>query len=499
MSGRCQSPDWVMFTSAEIARTVEARGLLSMELELTGACNFNCIYCYNKSAAAPDPDQELTDEEIRRVVRQAMRLGARSIVLLGGEPLLYPGLAAICEWMHGLDLGIDLFTNGTGLTPALAATLFRNDVRVVLKMNSRDAARQNLLAGHDTAHAIIQEAMANLRTAGYPSRTALLGISSILCRVNKDEIEHLWRWARTNDIEPYFERLNPTGNAILHQDELTLSPQEQGDLFNRLAAIDRTEFDREWTPQPPLVGNRCLRHKYSCTVKANGDVQPCVGVTCRLGNIREKPLSHILRDSEMMDALRHFEANIKGPCAECHLSAECYGCRGTAWQLTGDALASDPLCWRNAGQEIPSLPADAAPYVPQQPPMRLITRLLSVGEKTAKAEAVISPDAICMLPDATLDPSFFAELAAQTFGAGASFRLWRRNDGKPIEGLLLGMSGFRVFGTAHAGDTLTVTIRTTCEMDGFAVLNGCVTRGDETLAEGSLKVCHQPIPKEDDE
>jgi hypothetical protein len=44
MSGRCQSPDWAKFTPAEIARTVEARGLLSMELELTDACNFNCIY-----------------------------------------------------------------------------------------------------------------------------------------------------------------------------------------------------------------------------------------------------------------------------------------------------------------------------------------------------------------------------------------------------------------------------------------------------------------------
>jgi MoaA/NifB/PqqE/SkfB family radical SAM enzyme len=41
----------------------------------------------------------------------------------------------------------------------------------------------------------------------------------------------------------------------------------------------------------------------------------------------------------------------KGPCANCDLADGCYGCRGTAFQVTGDYLASDPLCWRNRGDE----------------------------------------------------------------------------------------------------------------------------------------------------
>jgi len=201
----------------------------------------------------------------------------------------------------------------------------------------------------------------------------------------------------------------------------------------------------------------------------------------------------------MMEPLRHFRENIKGPCAQCELSETCYGCRGTAWQLTGDALASDPLCWRNAGEAIPALPTDAAPYLPHQPPMRFITRLLSVGEKRVEVEAALAPDAVCLLPDGTLDPVFYAELAAQAFAAGISFRHWRRNDGKPTEGLLLGMSNFRVLGAARGGDTLQVTLQATCEMDGFVILNGCVTRDNEVLAEGALKVCNQPLPKEEDE
>ena len=42
---------------------------------------------------------------------------------------------------------------------------------------------------------------------------------------------------------------------------------------------------------------------------------------------------------------------IKGECRDCDKAEECYGCRGAAYQLTGDYLASDPTCWRNQKPE----------------------------------------------------------------------------------------------------------------------------------------------------
>lgn len=37
----------------------------------------------------------------------------------------------------------------------------------------------------------------------------------------------------------------------------------------------------------------------------------------------------------------------KGPCQSCEPAEGCYGCHGAAFQMTGDYLASDPMCWRN--------------------------------------------------------------------------------------------------------------------------------------------------------
>ena len=126
-----------------------------------------------------------------------------------------------------------------------------------------------------------------------------------------------------------------------------MSGPELKELFERLAQIDREEFGRIWEPQPPLAGNRCMRHLVSCLVTATGEVMPCVGVTLSQGNIRERKLADILHESPVIRDLKNYRQSIKGPCRSCEKAAECYGCRGAAYQLTGDYLASDPTCWRN--------------------------------------------------------------------------------------------------------------------------------------------------------
>ena len=81
----------------------------------------------------------------------------------------------------------------------------------------------------------------------------------------------MWRWLRQQGIEPYFEVITPQANAI-ENDWLNVSGPELKTLFTELAAIDRDSFGRMWEPQPPLVGNRCMRHQVSCLLTATGEV-----------------------------------------------------------------------------------------------------------------------------------------------------------------------------------------------------------------------------------
>ena len=332
------------FSAEEIHQAAAANRLLSMEIEFSRACNFRCVYCYleNRTAAA----DELEPAEIRDVILQAEALGARKIIILGGEPSIYPRLIDMLRFIGSRGLTIEIFTNGSGITADLAKVLAEEKARVVLKMNSRMAEVQDRLAGTQGAFAVIDAALAQLRRAGYPGPGLVLAISTIICRQNIAELPQLWQWLRQQDIEPYFEVLTPQANAADNQ-WLHVPAEELHRLFTELAAIDRDQFGRNWQPQPPLVGNRCMRHQVSCLVTARGEVMPCVGVTIPLGNIRQARLADILQGSEVLNNLKNFRQTITGPCRTCEKSAECYGCRGAAYQLTGDYLASDPTCWRN--------------------------------------------------------------------------------------------------------------------------------------------------------
>ncbi|MEA2085204.1 MAG: radical SAM protein [Thermodesulfobacteriota bacterium] len=84
------------FSPKEIAAARARNGLLSMELELSRTCNLRCVYCY--ASSGKPLENELNLAEIEDVVEQAVQLGAKKIIVLGGgEPLLYPQLLEVLD------------------------------------------------------------------------------------------------------------------------------------------------------------------------------------------------------------------------------------------------------------------------------------------------------------------------------------------------------------------------------------------------------------------
>ena len=67
-----------------------------------------------------------------------------------------------------------------------------------------------------------------------------------------------------------------------------------------------------------------------------------------VGDLRWQSLSEIWERSELLNAFRHVEqAKLQGKCHTCHYApTQCRGgCRASAYAVTGDLWAEDPLCW----------------------------------------------------------------------------------------------------------------------------------------------------------
>ena len=82
-----------------------------ISIELTYDCDLRCIYC-SSSAEHPSPIGELSFDEVKMILDEAKKCGAKIVSLSGGEPLLHPQFFDIIEYAKEKKYKILLYTSG---------------------------------------------------------------------------------------------------------------------------------------------------------------------------------------------------------------------------------------------------------------------------------------------------------------------------------------------------------------------------------------------------
>ncbi len=83
------------------------------DLALTYRCNNACPHCYNEPDRFTMPSLEVVDWY--RVLDTLKRVGVPHLILTGGEPTLYTGLAELIRYADGLGQIVGMNTNGRAL------------------------------------------------------------------------------------------------------------------------------------------------------------------------------------------------------------------------------------------------------------------------------------------------------------------------------------------------------------------------------------------------
>lgn len=85
---------------------------LSINLDLTTACNYACDHCIDWDILNSKEKHE--DEQLRASIERMAERGLRSVILIGGgEPTLYPGFVDFVAFLKQLDLSVSVVTNGS--------------------------------------------------------------------------------------------------------------------------------------------------------------------------------------------------------------------------------------------------------------------------------------------------------------------------------------------------------------------------------------------------
>jgi cyclic pyranopterin phosphate synthase len=102
------------------------REVTGIRVSLTDRCNFDCVYCHNEglgdTRGPMDPqDEEMTADEVIRVLEVVAEFGVEKVKFTGGEPMLRADLSEIIARTPG-SMEVSMTTNGTFL-PGRAADL----------------------------------------------------------------------------------------------------------------------------------------------------------------------------------------------------------------------------------------------------------------------------------------------------------------------------------------------------------------------------------------
>jgi pyrroloquinoline quinone biosynthesis protein E len=318
--------------------------------ELTHRCPLACPYCSNPLALA-EREHELATDDWLRVFAEAEGLGVVQLHLTGGEPLVRPDLEVLVAEARKLGLFTNLVTSAVPLTRARLEALCEAGLdHVQVSVQDVDPATADAVAKTAASEQKLQVARW-VKGLGLP-----LTLNVVLHRANI---------ARTQDFIALAEELEADrlelantqylGWALLNRDAL-LPTAGEIEHAARIAAAARARLTGrmevlfvlpDYFSGAPRACTDGWGRRF-VVVSPSGDVLPCHAASALPGltfeNVRARSLEWIWRASPSFNAFRG-DAWMREPCRTCPRKAIDFGgCRCQAYQLTGDAAATDPAC-----------------------------------------------------------------------------------------------------------------------------------------------------------
>ena len=340
---------------------------------ITGRCNLACAHCYLDASDRVGRD-ELTGDEARAFIDDVAAMESPVLLFSGGEPLMRPDVFDLGRYAIKRGLRAVLSSNGTLITPDVAARIADVGFSYVgISIDgapaTHDAFRRKQGA-FDAAIAGIRNATAAGVKAGIRftlNRRNAADLDAVLDVVERERVPrfcmyHLVYAGRGREmvaddlppadtravIEHLLDRTRDWHERGIVTEVLTTDNHADGVLIEQRIAAEQPERLDEVRELLRRHGG-CSAGTKMANVDAHGNVHACqFWGHVSFGNVRERPLSEIWADEShpLLAKLRHIPDHLTGPrCGACAYKSLCGGCRIRAEVVHGDTWADDPACF----------------------------------------------------------------------------------------------------------------------------------------------------------
>lgn len=258
-----------------------SRPITGLRISVTDKCNLNCFYCHREGISSKG-EEELTPEEIARVVRIGAKHGVTKVKLTGGEPLLRKDIIEIVEEISGIDEIEDISMTTNGILLSKYAEKLRNAGlnRINISLDTLNPEKYRKITGGGD----IEKALSGI-DAAIEAKLKPVKINVVVMRgINENEIfeiidrfsisgvvVQLIEMVSTNNkfFEKYFYNLSRIEEEISKKSEKMITRQ----MHNRKKYIlgkAEVEFVR------PMHNTEFCMHCTRLRVTADGKFKPCL-------------------------------------------------------------------------------------------------------------------------------------------------------------------------------------------------------------------------------
>jgi radical SAM protein with 4Fe4S-binding SPASM domain len=295
-------------------------------------------------------------------------MGAREVVLIGGEAYLHPGFLDVARRLRERGVNPVMTTGGRGITAERARDM--NDAGISLVSVSVDglAREHNLIRKAPGSFESALAALSHLRDAGIK-----VAANTNINRVNAPVLEPLFELLADQGIRAWQVQITvPLGRAA-DRPQMLLQPYDLLDVVPRVARLKELAFSRGITlmpgnnlgyfgpeeallrsPKPNMDDHwaGCQAGKLVMGIESDGAVKGCPSLQSHAyvgGRLRERKLSDIWDNSSRLAFARNRTVDdLWGFCRTCAFASVCMGgCSFTAHALFGRP-GNNPYCHHRA-------------------------------------------------------------------------------------------------------------------------------------------------------
>ncbi|MGV2938769.1 TIGR04053 family radical SAM/SPASM domain-containing protein [Mesobacillus sp. LC4] len=345
--------------------------------EVTRACQLKCLHCRADAQNKPDP-MELTPEEGKKLIDQIYEMGNPMLVFTGGDCMMREDLFDLADYAIRKGMRVSM-------TPSATDNVTKEKMERAKEVGlsrwafSLDGPTPEI---HDHFRGTPGSFDLTIAKVKYLNELNMpLQLNTVISRYNYDHLEQMAELMKELKVVMwYIFLLVPTGRGQL---DACLTPAEHEKVFRWLYELSKTApYDIKTTAaqhyrrvvhqqkarENKLTKEQGIRYVDTLTkdmasvidglkrapkgvndgngfvfISHTGDVMPSGLLPLVGGNVREKPLAEIYRDSPIFKDLRSPD-KYSGKCSVCEFRYVCGGSRSRTYAVTGDYMASEPFC-----------------------------------------------------------------------------------------------------------------------------------------------------------